>query len=129
MAPYMTRSVTVGNTTYGKPVGQWGIEYCNESMVLFLVTFRTVNALDEGDYYTGIEANCSVADDWDHLLGDPSEGRLDAVLNDVETNGSSCTPLQPVMRAAAQSLYGAPVVEVPQPIAGHSLAAKMIRAF
>lgn len=129
MSPYMSRSVTVGDATYGKPVGQWGLQYCNDSMLLFLVTFRTVNVLDEGDYYTGIEANCAVADDWDHLLGDPAEGRLDAVLSDVETNGSSCTPPQPVMRAAAQSLSGAPVVELPRPIAGPSLAAKLNRAF
>ncbi len=129
MAPYMTRSVTVGGNTYGKPVGQWGVEYCNDSMVLFVVTFRTVNALDEADYYTGIPENCSVADDWDHLLGDPSEGRLDAVLDDIETNGSSCNPPQPLMRAAAQSLSGAPVVELPEAIAGPSLAAKMIQAF
>ena len=76
-----------------------------------------------------MEENCAVADDWGHLLGDPAEGRLDAVLDDVETNGSSCTPPQPVMRAAAQSLSGAPVVELPRPIAGPSLAAKLNRAF
>ena len=61
-----------------------------------------------------------MADDWDHLLGDPAEARLDAVLDDVETNGSSCSPPQPVLRAAAQSLTGAPVVEQPPPIAGPS---------
>ena len=56
MAPYMTRSVTVGGRTYGKPVGQWGLEYCDESMVLFVVTFRTVNVDGEADYYTGDSA-------------------------------------------------------------------------
>jgi hypothetical protein len=121
--------VTVGDSTFGKPVGQWGIEYCNDSMVLFVVTFRTVNVLGEGDYYTGIPENCTVADDWDHLLGDPEEGRLDAVLNDVESNGSTCEPPQPVMGAAAQSLTGAPVAALPEPISGPNLAAKLIRAF
>lgn len=129
MAPYMTRSVTVGGRTYGKPVGQWGLEYCNDSMVLFVVTFRTVNVDGEADYYTGIPENCTVADDWDHLLGDPQEGRLDAVLDDIEANGGLCLPAQPVMRAAAQSLNGAPVFDRPGAIAGPSLAAKLIRAF
>jgi hypothetical protein len=128
MEPYMTRSVTVGDRTYGKPVGQWGLEYCNDSMVLFVVTFRTVNVESEADYYTGIPANCAEADDWDHLLGDPEEGRLDAVLNDIEANGGLCLPAQPVM-LAAQSLSGAPVFERPGAIAGPSLAAKLIRAF
>ena len=100
MSPYLNRSVTVGARTYGKPVGQWGLEYCNESMVLFVVTFRTVNVDGEADYYTGIPQNCSVIDDWDHLLGDPDEARLDAVLDDIEANGGLCVPSQPVMRAA-----------------------------
>ena len=116
------------STVDGKPVGQWGLEYCNNSMVLFVVTFRTVNVDGEADYYTGIPANCTVADDWDHLLGDPDEGRLDAVLDDIEANGGLCLPAQPVMRAAAQSLNGAPVFERPGAIEGSTLAAKLIRA-
>ncbi|TNF90009.1 MAG: hypothetical protein EP301_01845, partial [Gammaproteobacteria bacterium] len=127
MEPYMTRSVTVGGRTFGKPVGQWGLEYCNNSMVLFVVTFRTVNRDGDGDYYTGIPEDCAVEDDWDHLLGDPDEGRLDAVLDYVESNGSICNP--PVMRAAAQSLSGAPVFEQPGGIEGSTLAAKLIRAY
>jgi hypothetical protein len=70
-----------------------------------------------------------VADDWDHLLGDPEEGRLDAVLDDIEANGGLCLPAQPVMRAAAQSLTGAPVFERPGSIEGPTLASKLIRAF
>ncbi len=127
LEPYMTRSVTIGARTYGKPVGQWGLEYCNESMVLFVVTFRTVNAVGEADYYTGIPAECAAADDWDHLLGDPDEGRLDAALDYIESNGTLCTP--PIMRAAVQSLSGGPVLDLPRAIAGPSLASKLINAY
>jgi len=127
VSPYMTRSVLVGAQTGGKPVGQWGLEYCNRSMVLFIVTFRTVNSMDEGDYYTGMPVDCAASDDWDHPLGDPSEARLGAALDHVESNGAICTA--PVMRAAAQSLNGAPVLAAPSAIAGPSLAAKLIRAF
>jgi carboxyl-terminal processing protease len=130
VSPYMTRSVTIGAGTYGKPVGQWGLEYCNSSMVLFIVTFRTVNSLgaaDYADYYGGIPADCAAPDDWDHPLGDPSEARLAAALDNIESNGSICTA--PVMRAAAQSLDGAPVTSIPGPITGPSLAAKLINAY
>lgn len=127
VAPYMSRSVTVGRRTYGKPVGQWGLEYCNQSMVLFIVTFRTVNSLGEADYYSGIPADCAAPDDWDHPLGDPSEARLAAALDHVESNGAICTA--PVMRAAAQSLTGAPVAATAQSIAGPSLAAKLMDAY
>lgn len=127
LSPYLTRSVSLGDRTYGKPVGQWGLQYCNDSMVLFVVTFRTVNSIGEGDYYTGIPVDCAEPDDWDHLLGDPQEGRLDAALDDIESNGGACG--QPVMRAAAMSLSGAPVFELPRPIEGPSLAAKLLNAF
>lgn len=127
VAPYVTRSVTVGGRTYGKPVGQWGLEYCNQSMVLFIVTFRTVNSLGEADYYTGIPADCAAPDDWDHPLGDPSEARFSAALDHIESNGAICTA--PVLRAAVQSLAGAPVVPLSGAITGPSLAAKLINAF
>jgi len=127
VSPYMSRSVTVGARTYGKPVGQWGLEYCNSSMVLFIVTFRTVNSLGVADYYGGIPADCAAPDDWDHPLGDPSEARLAAALDNIESNGSICTA--PVMRAAAQSLEGSPVTSIPGSISGPSLAAKLINAY
>ncbi|MGD8415630.1 MAG: S41 family peptidase [Pseudomonadales bacterium] len=127
LTPYLTRSVLVGARTYGKPVGQWGLDYCNDSMVLFLVTFRTVNVLGQADYYTGIPADCAAPDDWDHALGDPSEARLDAALAYIESNGSLCTA--PVLRAAAQSLAGAPIVELPEPLTGSTLAARFLHAY
>ena len=52
-------------------MGQWGLRYCNDSMVLFVVTFRTLNSVGEGDYFDGIAPDCAAPDDWDHLLGDP----------------------------------------------------------
>ena len=56
LSPYLSRSINVGASTFGKPVGQWGIDYCNDSMILFVVTFRTVNVDGEADYYGGIPA-------------------------------------------------------------------------
>ena len=123
--PYMTRSVTLGARTYGKPVGQWGLEYCNESMILFLVTFRSVNSVGEADYYDGIEVDCAAEDDWDHELSDPEEGRLQAALDYIETGGSICTP-PPVM--TTMSLSGGVVFPKPEAIQGIDLAGKLLNA-
>ena len=52
---------TVGETTYGKPVGQYGITFCDK--VLYPVAFTLRNALGQGDYFSGIAADCPAADD------------------------------------------------------------------
>jgi C-terminal processing protease CtpA/Prc len=126
LAPYMPRSVTVGARTFGKPVGQWGIDYCNDSMVLLVVTFRTVNVLREADYYGGIPADCAAVDDWDRDLGDPQEARLRAALTHVETNGSIC---EAPLSAATMSLAGGELLEAWQPVAGLGLAGKLLNAY
>jgi C-terminal processing protease CtpA/Prc len=126
LAPYyQSNSHVIGATTFGKPVGQWGIDYCNDSMVLFVVTFRTVNADGEADYYGGIPPECTAPDDWDRLLGDPAEARLKAALDYAETSGAICNP--PVLRAAA-SLSGAPVIHLMPDVEGNTLASRLLGA-
>ncbi|MEJ2088427.1 MAG: hypothetical protein P8Y69_08120, partial [Gammaproteobacteria bacterium] len=71
-------------------------------------------------------ADCAAPDDWDHLLGDPDEARLKAALDYIETSGAVCTP--PVMAAAAASLNGAPVLELPSDHDGISLARRFLGA-
>lgn len=70
---------TVGDTTFGKPVGQLGFPFC-EDRVLRPVTFRTVNANGEGDYFGGIVPDCPVAERVDAELGDPAEAMLAVAL-------------------------------------------------
>jgi len=57
----------VGARTYGKPVGQYGYNFCDK--VLYPVAFSTQNALGQGGYFDGIPADCAAADDLDHDLG------------------------------------------------------------
>jgi C-terminal processing protease CtpA/Prc len=71
----------VGDRTYGKPVGQYGLEFCEK--VLYPVAFTLRNARGEGDYFDGLPADCAAADDLDHLLGDPAEGSLAEALHVV----------------------------------------------
>ena len=74
---------TVGETTYGKPVGQYGITFCDK--VLYPVAFTLRNALGQGDYFNGIAADCAAADDPDHQFGDPPEASLAEALTVVRT--------------------------------------------
>jgi C-terminal peptidase prc len=77
----------VGDTTYGKPVGQYGYDFCDKT--IFPVAFETRNAQGNGDYYTGIPADCAAADDLDHQLGDPDEASLSEALEYLRTG--TCT--------------------------------------
>ncbi|HSD29065.1 MAG TPA: S41 family peptidase, partial [Vicinamibacteria bacterium] len=77
LRPYMDVKV-VGGRTYGKPVGQYGFDFCEK--VLYPVAFLVTNARGEADYFDGIPADCAAADDVDHPLASPSEASLAEAL-------------------------------------------------
>jgi hypothetical protein len=56
--------VIVGDRTYGKPVGQCGLPFCDK--VFAPVAFSMVNARGEGDYFDGLPVDCAAADDTGH---------------------------------------------------------------
>ena len=89
--------ILIGDTTRGKPYGFYPADNCGTTY--FTVQFKGVNARGFGEYSDGFipvaSANsqgaevtgCRVADDFTHMLGDSSEGRLSAALNYIR-NGS-----------------------------------------
>jgi C-terminal processing protease CtpA/Prc len=77
LVPYVTVDV-VGTTTLGKPVGADSWDFCD--FTLAPITFHSLNANGEGDYYQGIRPACVVEDDLLHGLGDPNEAQLAAAL-------------------------------------------------
>jgi carboxyl-terminal processing protease len=77
LRPYMDVKV-VGDTTYGKPVGQYGFDFCEK--VLYPVSFLVTNARGEADYFDGIPADCPAPDDVDHALASPQEASLAEAL-------------------------------------------------
>jgi C-terminal peptidase prc len=77
LRPYMDVKV-VGDSTYGKPVGQYGFDFCEK--VLYPVSFLVTNARGEADYFDGIPADCAAADDVDHALASPQEASLAEAL-------------------------------------------------
>ena len=80
----------IGSTTCGKPYGFYPQDNCGTTY--FSIELKGVNDQGFGDYPDGFSpANatgpagvqtrgCAVADDLDHALGDPNEGRLAAAL-------------------------------------------------
>jgi hypothetical protein len=72
LRPYLDVKL-VGDRTYGKPVGQYGFEFCEK--LLYPVAFLVTNARGQADYSDGIPADCSAADDLDHALAGRARGR------------------------------------------------------
>jgi hypothetical protein len=95
----------VGSTTCGKPYGFYPADNCGTTY--FSIQFQGVNAKGFGGYGDGFSpANttpsvgapvpgCSVADDFDHPLGNPSEGRLATALAYLANPQASTCPSPP----------------------------------
>ena len=70
--------IRIGTTTYGKPYGFRPMDNCGDTY--FSVEFKGTNNVGYGDYDDGFAPTCTVADDFNHALGDPAEARLAAAL-------------------------------------------------
>ncbi|MGH8282965.1 MAG: S41 family peptidase [Gammaproteobacteria bacterium] len=87
LKPYID-VVTVGSTTFGKPVGENGFDFC--SNVLYPMTFKMTNAAGYGDYFSGFAPTCPAVDDLNQPLGSSSEASLSTALYYI-ANGN-CGP-------------------------------------
>lgn len=59
LSPFM-EVVTIGDATCGKPIGMVPSTSCDKA--LFAINFEITNALNEGGYFDGLGASCSVTD-------------------------------------------------------------------
>jgi C-terminal processing protease CtpA/Prc len=98
LRPFLT-VVLVGSTSHGKPVGQYGFDFCDK--VLYPVSFKIVNAAGEGDFFGGFAPDCAAADDLDRPLGDRAEASLAETLHYIET-GACSAAAQREARAQAE---------------------------
>lgn len=89
--------VVVGDRTFGKPVGQYVLPFCDK--VLAPVSFAMVNARGQGDYFDGLQPHCAAGDDIGHDLGAPEEASLAAAFRYIATG--RCAP--PVERLGART--------------------------
>jgi carboxyl-terminal processing protease len=95
--------VVVGDRTFGKPVGQYSLPFCDK--VFRPVSFSTLNADGEGDYFDGIPPTCPAADDLSRDLGDPAESSLAEALFFVLNGRCRTTPrLTPSALRPSQSM-------------------------
>jgi carboxyl-terminal processing protease len=104
----------IGSTTCGKPYGFYPQDNCGTTY--FSIEFQGVNAKGFGGYGDGFSpANttpaagapvpgCSVADDFSHALGDPSEARLAAALAYLANPQAATCPSPPTGNAPPPTL-------------------------
>lgn len=100
--PWVTGGVTiVGDSTFGKPVGQIGLEFCDK--ILRPTAFQTVNAAGFGDYFDGLPLDCVAADDLTVATGDDADPNMVAALSILEGTGCPASAL-PATGPAARKL-------------------------
>lgn len=68
----------VGDNTFGKPVGQIGLQFCDK--ILRPTSFKVVNALGEGEYFDGLPVDCPAPDDLNEIPGDDTDPNVVAAL-------------------------------------------------
>lgn len=82
LKPHMNVKI-IGDTTYGKPVGFFGIGI--DKYTVYMSQFSSVNSLDQGDYFAGMPPDYLAADDFTHDFGDEQEVSLSKALSFINT--------------------------------------------
>lgn len=96
LLPYVGNNIAlIGTNTFGKPVGQAAFDFTECDLRVRPVTFRTVNAAGQGEYFNGLASvmpnTCRANDDISVALGDPAEPSIRTALDFLA--GRSCTPI------------------------------------
>jgi len=119
LLPYLDDAdiAIIGGNTSGKPVGQSAFDFAECDLRIRAVTFQTVNALGEGEYFGGladvVPNTCRAFDDISEQLGDPSEDSLMTALDFLA--GRSCTPFTGGTARTAQSIGGREIMQPERP--------------
>ncbi|WP_379922410.1 S41 family peptidase [Erythrobacter sp. R86502] len=106
LIPYLgTNMALVGRNSFGKPVGQFGFDLAACDLRVRAVTFQTLNANNQGEYYSGLASvvpnTCRAGDDLSRPLGDPREASVAAALDFL--GGRTCTPITSGTTATAST--------------------------
>jgi C-terminal processing protease CtpA/Prc len=83
MEPTSADVVIVGDRTFGKPVGQIGLEFCDQ--LIRPTAFQTLNGAGEGDYFDGLAADFEVDDELDKAVGADDDPNIVAALTYLRT--------------------------------------------
>ena len=90
MEPHVEVAI-VGDDTFGKPVGQVGLEFCEK--ILRPTAFQTLNANDFGDYFFGLPVDCAAPDDLDVAVGADDDPNVEAALSYLQTGACPASAL------------------------------------
>ena len=109
MKPYIETAI-VGDDTYGKPVGQEAFDLSSSCPDrLRLISFKTTNSQNQGDYYTGIASSmnfaCAATDTLDQPMGSVTEGLTSEALHWLGTG--TCTAVISANTASGAAKTGA----------------------
>ena len=96
----------VGDTTFGKPVGQIAVDFCDQR--LRPTAFETVNSLNEGQYFDGLPVDCPAPDDLDFPVGAANDPALVTALGYLET-GACPTPAPVQEKVSVEAPAAAPL--------------------
>jgi hypothetical protein len=106
MEPHVEVTI-VGDRTFGKPVGQIGVEFCEK--VLRPTAFQTLNADDFGDYFGGLPADCIVADDLEIAVGVDNDPNVEAALTYIQAGFYPVACVPSVLSKSAVSEFASKV--------------------
>ena len=85
------------------------VNFCEQA--LLAVNFASFNVDGQGDYFSGIAADCAVVDDASVAFGDPSQPMLQAAKHYIDTQvcrSSIPRPIYPFKRLnGLQAIIGA----------------------
>jgi hypothetical protein len=109
MKPWVEVAI-VGSDTLGKPVGQAAFDLNGCEDRLRLITFKTVNSLNEGDFYNGLASTmtfaCAATDTLDAPMNSVSDGLTHAALDWLST-GNCGAVIDPSASASLKTHGGA----------------------
>ncbi len=82
MIPHVDVTI-VGDNTFGKPVGQIGLAFCDK--IMRPTSFRIANADGAGDYFDGLPVDCAAPDDLDFAVGADDDPNMIAAMSVLNT--------------------------------------------
>jgi C-terminal processing protease CtpA/Prc len=85
----MTVKLVGSATTYGKPVGFFGIGI--DKFTVYMSQFTSVNANGEGGYFAGMTVDIASTDDIQHDFGDAAENGISKALAFINTGAGGRT--------------------------------------
>ena len=115
MSPYADVWI-VGDNTYGKPVGQVAINFCEKT--LRPTAFKVTNADGYGDYYDGLPVDCTAPDPLEVPVGADNDPNIVAARSIAETGACPVASMLGGEQAAKEPVeirypedYGSPARE------------------